>query len=311
MMQKDLYNPLESLKLIGLDLYFDELSSMYIKKVFPKVLMLSGEKGIGKFTLINHLLNYIFNEKNYDKGNKLIDKNSPLINKIKDNSFSNIIILKNFESNSIKIDDVRNLKNNLLKSTLVAGPRFIIIDDVEFFNNNCVNALLKIIEEPTKTNFFILINNKQKTILETITSRCINYNIFQSNHNKKMVIEYLILNNNLEISFDWSESNISPGLFLHFNELYLKNKLTESTNIITKIIILLDQYKKSKKKIIINLIIHLIDRYFLNLTKLQNKKTFLFIKKKNNIIKNINNFVQYNLNTSLTVSLIEKEFENV
>ena len=33
-------------------------------------------------------------------------------------------------------------------------PRFIIFDDVELFNNNSLNALLKIIEEPSKNNFF-------------------------------------------------------------------------------------------------------------------------------------------------------------
>ena len=311
MIEKDYYNPKDSLKLIGLDSYFDQLMNLYVGKNFPKVIMLSGEKGIGKFTLINHLLNYIFNEKSYDKTNNLIDKNSLIFDHIKNNTFPNIIYLKNFENNSLKIEDIRNLKNNLSKSILQPGPRFTVFDDVEFLNNNCINALLKIIEEPTKTNFFILINNKQKSILETITSRCIIFNIFQSIDNKKKVIEYLITKNNLEHCFDWVNSNVSPGLFLHFNELYLNNKLNEDTNIITKIIILMDQYKKNKNKIIINLIIHLIDRYFFNIIKIKNDNALLIINKKNSIIKKINDFVQYNLNTKSTISLIEKEFENV
>ena len=33
-------------------------------------------------------------------------------------------------------------------------PRFIIFDDAEQLNLTSVNALLKIIEEPTKNNFF-------------------------------------------------------------------------------------------------------------------------------------------------------------
>ena len=40
--------------------------------------------------------------------------------------------------------------------------RFIIFDDVELFNHNSLNALLKLIEEPTKKNYFLLINNKSR-----------------------------------------------------------------------------------------------------------------------------------------------------
>ena len=45
--------------------------------------------------------------------------------------------------------------------------RFIIFDDVEYLNNNCVNALLKTIEEPIEINHFVLINNQNNNILET------------------------------------------------------------------------------------------------------------------------------------------------
>ena len=43
------------------------LSSLYLKDKLPKVLMLSGSKGVGKSTLINHLLFSIFDERNYNK----------------------------------------------------------------------------------------------------------------------------------------------------------------------------------------------------------------------------------------------------
>ena len=46
--------------------------------------------------------------------------------------------------------------------------RFIIFDDVEYLNNNCVNALLKTIEEPIEINHFVLINNQNNNILETL-----------------------------------------------------------------------------------------------------------------------------------------------
>ena len=50
------FNPINSLQLFGLNQNFKFLSSLYLKNKLPKVLMLSGLKGTGKSTLINHLL---------------------------------------------------------------------------------------------------------------------------------------------------------------------------------------------------------------------------------------------------------------
>ena len=49
-------NQFYSKKLIGLDLYFNEMVKLYEAKKFPKVLLLTGKKGIGKFTLVMHFI---------------------------------------------------------------------------------------------------------------------------------------------------------------------------------------------------------------------------------------------------------------
>ena len=61
----NLTNPKNSLFLYGLDEKFDFLSNLYNLGNFPRVLMLSGKKGLGKFTLINHFLNYVFDKEKY------------------------------------------------------------------------------------------------------------------------------------------------------------------------------------------------------------------------------------------------------
>ena len=67
------YNePKSSLILFGLDSKLDFLIKLYNSKKLPKILMISGKKGVGKFTLINHFLNYIFDKNNYDLKNKSI-----------------------------------------------------------------------------------------------------------------------------------------------------------------------------------------------------------------------------------------------
>ena len=61
------FTPKNSLRLFGLKKDFDFLSSIYSKDKLPKVFMISGLKGSGKSTLINHFLFSIFDERNYKK----------------------------------------------------------------------------------------------------------------------------------------------------------------------------------------------------------------------------------------------------
>ena len=52
-------NPKNSLKLYGMDEYFDTLSNLNKHKKIPKVLMLSGEKGSGMVEVLRHLSMFI------------------------------------------------------------------------------------------------------------------------------------------------------------------------------------------------------------------------------------------------------------
>ena len=47
-------------KLYEMNNYFESLKHLIDKKNFPKVLMLNGKKGQGKFTMVHHLLSYYF-----------------------------------------------------------------------------------------------------------------------------------------------------------------------------------------------------------------------------------------------------------
>ena len=77
----------------------------------------------------------------------------------------------------MRIDNIRKIKKDILQTSFIEKERFIIFDDVDLFNVNSLNALLKIIEEPEKNNHFILINNNSKPIIATVKSRCLEINI--------------------------------------------------------------------------------------------------------------------------------------
>ena len=258
-----------STKLVGLNMYFDEMVDLYDKNLFPNVLMLSGKKGIGKSTLAFHFLNYIFSKKEkikYNKKDKIINTDSNFYISILKNTCTDVVFLQAEEGKNIRIDDIRNLKSVLSRSTLSDNPRFTIIDEVEFLNANSINALLKTLEEPNKNNFFILINNQQADLIKTISSRCLKNNIYLNVKQQENVNNYLVENKKLKPLIDYS-NDLTPGLLIKYNDIFNKYKIDNNDNIKTNINELLYAYKKDKNKALASLAVFLIDQFFFQLIK--------------------------------------------
>ena len=210
-------------KLYGLEKYLSNLIELFDNNKFPKVLMLTGKKGQGKFTLVNHLMSYIFDKENYNlKDNSILNENK--LHNIKENSNGNVIYFNCIKKN-IKIEEIRNLKSTLQKSSINNFNRFVIFDDVEYLSGNCVNALLKTIEEPSITNYFILINNQRQNILETLKSRSIEFIFFLSNSSKIDIIKKLLLDHKIEDKIAIKNSKLTPGNYLRYNKILLDDKI--------------------------------------------------------------------------------------
>ncbi len=80
------------------------------------------------------------------------------------------------ENGGIKIDQIRELSYKNSINSYEGKSKIYIIRDVEKMRKESGNALLKLIEEPNKGNFFILLSNGLN-ILPTIKSRSILLNI--------------------------------------------------------------------------------------------------------------------------------------
>jgi DNA polymerase III subunit delta' len=306
-------DPLSSTKLVLMDRFLNEMIELYNSNKFPKVLLLNGQKGIGKFTLVFHFLNYIFTKeenKPYNLKDKIINKDSFFYNQILNKTNQDVMLLRAEENKNIKIDDIRNLKTTLSRSSLSNKPRFVVIDEVEFINENSTNALLKSLEEPSDNNFFILINNQQAELIKTISSRCLKSNIFLNSQETKTIINYLLEYNNIKDLID-SNNYLTPGLFIQFNEIYSKLNITKEDKIQSKIRKLLNGYNKNKNKVSINLTLFLIDQYFLKLAQANEKRIDLLLCLKTDINKNINDFIHYNLNINSVLNSIEIKLNNV
>ena len=92
-------------------------------------------------------------------------------------------------------------------------------------NTNAANALLKLIEEPSVYDYFILINNKKQNMIETLRSRSIEIKVFLGAEEKNKIfnllqesfkIENNFLNKHLELT--------TPGMLIKFSDLLLQLK---------------------------------------------------------------------------------------
>lgn len=299
-----------SLNLYGLEKNFNFLSNLYLIKKLPKVLMLSGLKGCGKSTLINHFLFTIFDSANYNKDKFRILESSILYKQLKNNIFQNIIYLRGSEFKSIKVEDIRNLKSKILQSSIINKERFIILDDVELFNINSLNALLKIIEEPSLKNYFILINNRTKPLIDTIKSRCLEMKVILDESNRIEIITKLINFHKLKTVLDPIQSKLTPGNFLKFNYICHENKISLNNNLSDSLSLLLNLYKKNKDTVFINLVFYLADFYFKELKDKNIIKIDKFYENKAYVLDNLNKFFTFNLSQNSLINAINSKLNN-
>tara|TARA_E500000178_G_scaffold306100_1_gene318024 strand:- start:880 stop:1815 length:936 start_codon:yes stop_codon:yes gene_type:complete len=299
-----------SLNLFGLKKDFGFISELYLKQNLPKVLMFTGDKGSGKSTLINHFLYSIFDINHYNKETFSIEENSIFLRQFQNNIFSNIIYINGENYKSIKIEDIRNLKKKILKSTISTKDRFIILDDIELLNQNSLNALLKIVEEPLQKNYFFLINNKRRQLLETIKSRALEIKIILNETQRLEIIKKLVNFYKLDLILDPKDSFLSPGNFIKYNFICKEYDILPTNNFVKNLLLVLDIYKKKKDILLINLVSFLADHYLMNLRDKNLIKNDKLFETKDYIMDNLNNFILYNLNQNTFINEVDDRLNN-
>jgi len=298
------FDPIYSFNLFGLKKEFNILCSLYDKKKLPNILMLTGHNGCGKSTLVNHFLYYLFDKNNYDTKNLILLETSNLHKQYRNEIFQNIIRVKGSDYKSVKVDEIRNLKTKIQQSSILDKDRFIIFDDIELFNANSLNALLRIIEEPNKKNYFILINNKKKPLIKTIKSRSIEFKIILKEKDRIETINNLIKFHNVQQFLDPKLSKLSPGNYLKFNYIFKEYDLLIDDNFLDNLTLLLNLYKKNKDILFIDMIFYLADFYFKNLSDREIISKQKLYESKNFVQENLNKYLTFNLSQSSLINAI-------
>lgn len=86
---------------------------------------------------------------------------------------------------NLSVDGVRALQTWLNNTLVSEKARIVVIESIEKTNESVKNSLLKILEEPNKNVYFILISKNPSRIMKTILSRVRKYNFLQIKQEKQ------------------------------------------------------------------------------------------------------------------------------
>ncbi len=287
-----------NLKLFCYEKLFIDLVNLDAHNKLPSNILLQGQDGIGKTTFALHFVNYLFSKKENNKyilsENKINSENKSynLITNLLHPNF--YLIKKKTDKKNIEIDQIRNMINFLNKFSFNQEKKIILIDGVEDLNINSSNALLKSLEEVSNKNFFLLTHNINKSILDTINSRCLIY---------KMNFDYLKLGNILDQHFgtklydslheDFKSIIISPKFLINHINFLQENKIELDALDITNLLKFIMNNKSYKSNdFILNNFQSYIEIYFTKMYYLtKNNKyyeNFLNMVDENNLINKFN-----------------------
>ena len=297
--------PSANRNLFGMKTFFDQFKKLYNEDKMPSKIMLSGKKGVGKSTLAYHIINYILSaneEVKYDDKNFKINEKNKSFKLVQNNTHPNFYLIDLLnEKKKIDIDQIRKLIIYANKSSFNDLPRFVLIDNIENLNKNSTNALLKLIEEPNKGIFFVLIHNIEKYILPTLKSRCLSFKISFTFEDNIRILNQLLDENIFDmINFDLINYYNTPGEIIRLISFCNEKKINLKDidlNILLNLFIEQSYYKKNE--FVKNMIINFIEHFFL--------KEFMFSNRRKKLI----NFYYYFINKIYNTDKFNLDYESL
>lgn len=166
---------------------------------FPQSLLIVGQEGVGKSILAEHLVSsllcddpgvngqacgqcqqcLLFRAGNHPDFHAVLTENQVALDGTRLAAYGTRYLTDNqrksgkkTHSESILIDQIRAMSANAVSTPQLADKSVVYISPADRLNRNAANALLKILEEPVSTTYFVLSAHRISTLPATIRSRC-------------------------------------------------------------------------------------------------------------------------------------------
>ena len=97
--------------------------------------------------------------------------------KVLDGRHPDVTVIAPSEDRKVSVEDIRKVRLDAGISPFEADCKIIIFEQAQTLNIQSQNALLKILEEPPKSVYFILTSPSSKLLLATVDSRCAKFSL--------------------------------------------------------------------------------------------------------------------------------------
>lgn len=305
------------LRLFGFENYFNYFIKLYEKKELPNSILLSGPKGLGKATFAYHIINYFLSkneERKYSIKNFVINENNLSYKLLTTNIHPNFFLIENnLLEKDIKIEQVRNMLKFLNKTTYSRNLKIIMIDNAENLNLNSSNALLKSIEEPPNNTFFFIVHNNAFKILDTIKSRCTEFQFSFNISQKKNIFANIIKQYKDEFEINALIENYyfdTPGNLIKYFLTLDKTDLNITKDTLKCILHFIEKYKNKKNPEILSFISLFIEKFYNELCLNNNKNSNKYFLNQSKILKQIDEMKKFNLNEKTIFICIKSILQN-
>ena len=248
---------------------WSELKAMVANKKLPHAMLFHGPDGTGKeahaIALAAHLNNYqnktdFAKIMNFQHPNinliiplpreKSINKNTDSLKSLSEKSLEQLINMKKekminpyqnifFEkASTILINSIRDIKKDL-HFNIDNGSKVHLIFNAEklcYPKNESGNSLLKILEEPPKNTFFILVTNNKEKLLDTIVSRCCDFYFHKLD--KSTIISYFQNENtnfDLNLLYKITDGSIKQIFNIIETDIDISSYIQDIKNLISKL----------------------------------------------------------------------------
>ncbi|MBS4769767.1 DNA polymerase III subunit delta' [Carnobacteriaceae bacterium zg-ZUI240] len=146
---------------------FKQLVKAYRFGTLSHAYIFHGSRGVGKKECVQRLAQAIFCEQLNDDGVCGVCTHCQRIQK---NEFQDVQYIE-ADNQTIKIDQIRQLKNDVSFSSMEHDKKVYVIYDIEKMSVPAANSLLKFLEEPNQQVYFLLTTSQVDAVLPTIRSR--------------------------------------------------------------------------------------------------------------------------------------------